>query len=119
MTRPLQPRFTLAGAALSIGGAMLFTFGCDGQKGPPPAPAPTAVTVSQPAKERVSDFVEFPGNTAAFAKVDLRARVKGFLKKVAFEEGAVVKEGDLLFEIEPDVYQAELDRAKAALQASK
>jgi len=118
MTGQRQLRTTMA-SALFIASAVFFSPGCDGQKGPPPAPAPTAVTVSQPAREKVSDFIEFPGNTVAFATVDLRARVKGFLKKIAFEEGAVIKEGDLLFEIEPDVYQAELDRAKAALQASQ
>jgi len=82
-------------------------------------PAPTAVTVSKPAQEKVSDFVEFTGTTEALASVDVRARVKGFLKKVNFTDGAYVKEGDLLFEIEPDVFQATVDRDTAALQAAQ
>src|SRR3954465_5039219 len=70
---------------------------------------PTVVTVSQPMQQQVSDVAEFSGNTAPLASVDVRARVKGFLKKVNFSDGANVKQGDLLFEIEPDVFQAEVD----------
>lgn len=93
--------------------------GCDSKPAQAVAPPPAAVTVSQPLQKQVTDFVELPGNTQASASVDIRARVKGFLKKVNFVEGAAVKEGDLLFEIEPDVYQAELDSANASLQAAK
>src|SRR5690349_4995384 len=70
---------------------------------------PTEITVSQPIRQEVTDFIEFTGNTSAFASVDVRARVKGFLKKINFEDGATVKAGDVLFEIEPDTYQAEVD----------
>lgn len=92
--------------------------GCEKKK-EAAAPSPTDVTVSQPIEKQVTDFVDLTGNTEASASVDLRARVKGFLKKVNFVEGSMVKEGDVLFEIEPDVYQAELDSAAASLQAAK
>jgi RND family efflux transporter MFP subunit len=97
----------------------LFLVGCEGQKGQVVAPAPTEVSVSKPAREKVGDYVEFSGTIEALASVDLRARVKGFLKKIQFTDGAYVKEGDLLFEIEPDVFQAEVDSAKAALQGAQ
>lgn len=103
-------------AALLLGGAMFS--GCKDQKAAIAPPPPTQVTVSQPVQRQVADFVESTGNTVAFTSVDLRARVKGFLSKIAFVEGSTVKAGDLLFEIEPDVYQAELDKATASLQAA-
>src|SRR4051812_38113864 len=93
--------------------------GCDAKKASAVPVAPTDVTVSKPVQEKVSDFFQFTGRTDAVASVDLRARVKGFLQKVNFEDGAQVKEGDLLFEIEPDVFQAEVDKAKASLQAAQ
>jgi membrane fusion protein, multidrug efflux system len=108
-------RRAAAGVALILGAAM--TIGCEKEAQATVAP-PAEITVSQPIKDSVTDFVEFTGNTAPFASVDVRARVKGFLKKINFKEGAIVKVGDLLFEIEPDIYQAELDSAKAMLQGA-
>lgn len=80
-----------------LSGLALVT-GCEKQAEATVVP-PTDVSVAQPIREQVTDFVEFSGNTAAYASVDVRARVKGFLKKIDFTEGAMVKEGDLLFEI--------------------
>jgi multidrug efflux system membrane fusion protein len=80
---------------------------------------PSEMSVAQPIRQEVTDFVEFPGNTAAFASVDVRARVKGFLKKINFQEGENVKQGDLLFEIEPDIFQAEVDSATAQQQGAE
>jgi multidrug efflux system membrane fusion protein len=56
--------------------------------------------------------VEFTGRTDAVKAVDIRARVTGYLIKMPFKEGAEVKKGDLLFEIDPRPYQAQLDQAK-------
>lgn len=101
---------------LIAGGAILS--GCE--KAPQQvAPPPTVVTVGQPSQDKVGDFIEFPGKIQALDSVDLRARVKGFLKKIDYTEGAVVKEGDLLLEIDPAVFQAEVDSATASLQAAK
>jgi len=107
------------GIGILIGSVALVAVGCDGKQQAAVAPAPTEVTVSKPAQEKVSDFVEFTGTTEALASVDVRARVKGFLKKVNFTDGAYVKEGDLLFEIEPDIFQATVERDTAALQAAQ
>jgi RND family efflux transporter MFP subunit len=78
-----------------------------------PADAPK-VPVSRPLAREVTDQQQYTGRTEA-ATVDLRARVSGYLLKAPFEEGGEVKQGDLLFEIDPRPYQAELDRAKAQL----
>jgi RND family efflux transporter MFP subunit len=81
---------------------------------------PPEVTVSKPIVKEITDYYEFPGQTAAVGDVEIRARVTGYLKKVNFEDGQEVKKGDLLYEIDPDPYQADLDKAQgeiARLQA--
>jgi RND family efflux transporter MFP subunit len=82
-------------------------------------PPPPTVTVARPETRAVTDYLEFTGTTRAINTVEIRARIQGFLQEVSFEEGAYVAEGDLLFVIEPDVYQARLDRAKASLQVAR
>jgi multidrug efflux system membrane fusion protein len=74
------------------------------------------VTVSQPITREVVEWDEFTGRLEAVESVDIRARVSGYLQSVHFTDGAVVKKGGLLFVIDPRPYQAELNRAKAALE---
>jgi RND family efflux transporter MFP subunit len=76
----------------------------------PPPPVP--VTVSRPIQREVSDYVDFTGRTAAVDSVEVRAHVWGYLDRVNFKEGALVKEGDVLFELDPRPYQALLSQAK-------
>lgn len=83
------------------------------------APPPPTVTVATPVEKNVQTYVEFTGYTAAVESVDIRARVKGFLDKVAFEDAAVVKKGDLLFIIERAYYKAQCDRSKAELESAE
>jgi RND family efflux transporter MFP subunit len=86
--------------------------GCQRQ---PPAVAalpPPVVTVSLPLEREVTDYAEFTGRTAAVDAVEVRARVSGYLVKVNFREGSVVKKGDLLFQIDPRPFQAVFDQAK-------
>lgn len=73
------------------------------------------VLVSQPLVKEVTDYEEFTGRLEPAASVEVRARVTGYLDKVLFKEGAQVREGDPLFEIDPRTYEAELKRAEAAL----
>ena len=56
-------------------------------------PPPPKVTVSQPVLRSVVDYLEFTGNTQAINTVELRARVQGYLEKVYFKDGDVVKKG--------------------------
>jgi len=85
--------------------------GCGGE--PPVASLPPPeVSVSQPLERPVSDSLEFTGRIEAVESVDVRARVSGYITKVDFDAGARVKEGDLLFEIDPREYQAAVDRAQ-------
>jgi RND family efflux transporter MFP subunit len=68
-----------------------------------------------PTGRQLADHVDFTGRTEAVSTVELRARVSGYLTSVAFKDGAEVKQGELLFEIDPRPYQAELDRAAATV----
>jgi RND family efflux transporter MFP subunit len=81
--------------------------------------APTPVTVSHPLKRNVGDYADFTSRTAAVESVDVRARVGGYLDKINFTEGTLVKKGDLLFEIDPRPYRALVDFAKAQLAANE
>ena len=81
----------------------------------PPALAaipPPVVMVSPPVEREITDYYEYTGRTAAVEAVEVRARVSGYLVKVNFREGSVVKKGDLLFQIDPRPFQAMLDEAK-------
>src|ERR1700756_4725433 len=78
-----------------------------------PEAAPTPVTVSYPVERDVIDFADFTARIAAVDSVEVRAHVWGYLDKVNFKEGALVKKGDVLFELDPRPYQALLNQAKA------
>jgi RND family efflux transporter MFP subunit len=100
------------GSALAFGLCLGLT-GCLRAPGAAPTTTPTLVTVSYPLERDVTDHVDFTGRTIAVDSVEVRARVWGYLDKVNFKEGAMVKQGDVLFEIDPQTYQAALDQAKA------
>jgi membrane fusion protein (multidrug efflux system) len=103
--------------ALPVFALALLASGCgDGQKAAQaPAAPPPAVTVVRVAGEEVKPTVSFSGRVVAQEKVDLRARVEGFLEKREFREGGDVKEGELLFVIEKGLYLAAVEQAKGAL----
>jgi RND family efflux transporter MFP subunit len=100
----------LALVALGIGLA-----GCARAPSAAPAAAPVPVTVSYPVERDVTDYADFTGRTAAVDSVEVRARVSGYLDKVYFKEGALVKKDDKLFVIDPRPYRAELERAKGTV----
>ena len=70
------------------------------------------VPVSQPVQREVTNYVDFTGRTEAVHSVDIRPRVTGYLVKMPFQEGEEVKEGDLLFVVDPRPYKAQLDQAQ-------
>ena len=80
--------------------------------------APTAPTIPvvRPKVQTVSETLEITGNAAAVNQVKLIARVVGFLEQIHFQDGALVRKGDLLFTIQQDQYKAQLQQAQAALQ---
>ncbi len=85
------------------------------------AGAPQAMP-AQFAEPVIRDVVlqdEYTGRIESIESVEIRARVKGFLQKIDFKDGAFVEKGDLLFEIEPELYQADRDRAVAELKSAQ
>jgi RND family efflux transporter MFP subunit len=80
---------------------------------------PAQVTVAKPIPKTLTEWDEFTGRLAAVASVDVRARVSGYLQSTHFTEGTEVKEGDLLFVIDPRRYEAELARAEAEVARAK
>ncbi len=93
--------------------AAVGVVGCNPAPAAPGAPPPPEVKVSLPISREVTDYENFPGRTESINTVEVRSRVTGYLDKVSFKEGAEVKEGDVLFEIDPRPTQAELNRAAA------
>jgi membrane fusion protein (multidrug efflux system) len=82
-------------------------------------PPPPVVTVSTPERRPVTTYMEHTGTTQAIETVDLRARVKGFLESIHFTPGESVKQGALLFVIDPKPFQAKVDQAAADLTSKE
>jgi RND family efflux transporter MFP subunit len=100
------------------GAASLALVACGEQNAYVPPP-PAKVVVAQPLQQQVPLYVELTGNTKAYNEVKLEARVQGFLEQQKYVDGANVKKGDLLFVIQQNTYQAQLDQAKASLEADQ
>lgn len=108
--------FAAVSAAAIAAGVASFS-GSSAQDTQDAAPAPS-VTVAQPAAEKIVEWDEFTGRFEAIDSVEIRARVSGYLEAVAFEDGAIIQKGDLLFKIDPRPFEAELAAAKADLASA-
>lgn len=105
-----------AACAAAISLALLLA-AC-GQSAPPAPPAPQ-VTVANPVRQKLIDRDEYVGRFVAVDAVEIRARVSGYLEKVHFTDGQLVKAGDLLFTLDQRPFKAALDQAKADLARAK
>lgn len=111
--RPSWLRNGLAAVGASLGFLVVaHAAGC-GKGNDYVAPPPPEVTVARPTVQTVTDYLEYTGTTRPVLRVELRARVKGFLKEKLFQVGANVKEGELLFVIDEEPFQARLEQARA------
>ena len=102
--------------------AVVILLGCGTPHSPvsaQPAGPPPSVVVAPIRAQDVTDRVHFIGNVEATQQVELRARVEGFLDKVAFAEGSFVEAGTMLYQIEQGPYQASLDQSKAGLASAE
>ena len=102
-------------APCALSGLLLLMTACAQQQPAAPPPPPPKVTVSQPVSREVVEWEEYTGRLEAVESVEVRARVNGYLQSIHFKNGTTVKQGDLLFVIDPRPYQAELERARAEL----
>ncbi len=82
-------------------------------------PPPPKVTVAKPVQKLVSDYDEYVGRFVAYDFVEVRGRVSGYLDRIHFTDGQLVKQGDDLFTIDRRPFEASLDQAKAALEQAK
>ena len=85
---------------------------------PPQRPAPQ-VSVITIKPQTVPDVVGVIAQTESSQQVDIVARISGFLDTIAYQEGALVKEGQVLFQLDPKPFQAQLDAARGELQAQQ
>jgi multidrug efflux system membrane fusion protein len=81
--------------------------------------APVEVNVAEVICKQIGDSDEFTGRLEAVHTVEVRPRVSGYLQSVHFKEGEIVRQGDLLFQIDPRPFQAEADRLKGELSQAK
>jgi RND family efflux transporter MFP subunit len=95
----------------------LLAAGC--QRDSPPAPEPIEVAVSPPVKRAVIDYLDFTGRTQARDAAQLQARVAGYLEKIHFTDGAEVKKGQVLFQIDDRTYRAQRDLARAEVKLAE
>jgi RND family efflux transporter MFP subunit len=99
----------------------LFVLGCgtsgpSGRAGNGKPMKPPVVIVSKPIREDITDYEDFSGRMEAYRTVELKARVTGYLMARHFEDGEEVKEGKLLFEIDPLPLKAALTQSEATLR---
>jgi RND family efflux transporter MFP subunit len=94
-------------------GLCFALMGCARPPAEAPAAAPIPVMVSYPVEREITDYHDYTARTAAVDSVEVRAHVWGYLDKVNFKEGALVKKDDILFELDTRPYQALLNQAKA------
>ncbi len=83
------------------------------------APPPPQVSVANPVQKLVTDHDEYVGRFVALDYVEVRARVSGYLDKIHFKDGQLVKQGDLLFTIDRRPFEATVQQAKAAVEQAK
>lgn len=120
------PRLSLPRPAVSVAAAVpvlalaLALAGCGQptaqQQGAPPPPQ---VTVANPTSANVTDTDEYVGRFVAIDEVNVRARVSGYLDKIGFTDGQMVKEGDVLFTIDQRPFKIAVDQAQANLAQAK
>jgi len=112
MTHQLHPGL---GSALVLG-LCLGAAGCARRPAGTPSASPVAVDVSCPVEREITDYAQFTGRVQAVESVQVQARVTGYLMKVLFKEGSLVRKDDILFEIDSRFYKAQLERDEAQLK---
>ena len=114
-TRRLVISGTIGLAGLSLAALTLSR----AEEKPPAAPPLQAVTVAPVPEREIAEWDEFTGRLEAVDQVEIRPRVSGYIQRVTFTEGREVRKGEVLFQIDPRPYQAELARAEAELERAK
>src|ERR687898_2657221 len=110
----------LTASAIAAGATFLSGRGGSAQAEPAAAaPAALPVSVSVVAPRQTVPWDEFSGRLEAVERVEIRSRVAGAIQEIHFKEGALVKQGDLLIQIDPSLYAADVARAEGQVAAAK
>lgn len=113
----VDPRWFFGRRLAALG--LLLTVGWGGALAQAPGGPPPAVTVATPIVKDIVEYDEFTGRYDAVDTVEVKARVAGYLDKIAFRDGQAVNKGDVLLTIDRRPYKATLDQAEATLAAAK
>jgi membrane fusion protein (multidrug efflux system) len=104
--------------AVALAAVGVFAAGCSKEAPPPQRPVPE-VTVIMVEPRDIAYVPNFVAQTESSQQVNIVARVSGFLDKIAYQEGEVVKDGQLLFQLDPKPFQAQLEAARGELQSQQ
>ena len=107
----------IGAVAVAMGGVFLAA-GCK-QEVAKAAPTPPAVTVAVPIEREVRDYDEYTGKLKEVDRLEVRARVRGYLKSVGFKDGDLVTKDQMLFQIDPAPFEAQVKIAKGQLNQVK
>lgn len=107
MSRRLRPVFALA---------LPLALGCHRPTPPPADDGPLTVTAAKPLVKNMALFSDFTGQIQAPQSVTIRARVSGYISKIDFKDGDEVKKDDVLIEIDPVIYEAQLKQAQGEVK---
>jgi RND family efflux transporter MFP subunit len=113
---PFTIRLPFTVAWLTLAAALA---GCGDSQNHAAAPPPTAVTVAKPVQRTIVDQDQYVGRFVAVDMVEVRGRLSGYLSKIHFQDGQMVKQGDLLFTIDRRPFQIVLDQARGNLELAK
>ena len=111
---PFISSVNYAAAQALLFGCLLILGGCSGGKAAPPAPTPT-VEVATVIERDTPIYSDWVATLDGYVNAAIQPRVSGYVIKQNYREGAVVRKGDVLFEIDPRPFRAALDQAKAQL----
>lgn len=98
-----------------LGLLLVLSTGCQKKDSQTGSPGPPEVLVDHPVERQVTDYEYFTGRTEAPESVEIRARVTGYITEINFEAGDEVKKGQVLFQIDPRPYSAQLGISKGQL----
>lgn len=115
LSQTARSRTAPGGIASALLLAAAAGWGCRQQTASIPPPPPPLVSVARPVEREVTDYDVYTGRLAAPESVNVHARVSGYIEQAPFTEGAIIKQGDLLFVIDERPFRAELNRARAEL----
>src|ERR1700722_10701737 len=102
-----------------LASVLTICIGCQKKPGAELKDEPPWIPVAKLVEREVIDYSDYTGRTDAVLAVNVRARATGYLVRTRFEEGAEVKEGDLLFEIDPQPYEIQVESAVAQVKSAE